>query len=290
MLKHYLLAARPKTLPAAIVPVWVGCALAWELAGKVDWLLALFTLLGAIWIQIATNLFNDAIDDEKGADTEARLGPQRVSASGLLSRRAVYSAALIFLLLACLTSIPLIQARGWIIVAIGLPSLYLSFGYTGGPFPLAYLGLGELFVILFFGLVAVGGTYFVQTGEWGWEAGVLGLQVGLLSAVLIAINNLRDVAEDRRSGKRTLAVRCGPEVVQRMVCAFVVLAMTLTICGHFYGARWFFLLSVPWLLVGVLCVNGVRRAEPGPSYNAFLAGAALQLLLFAISFTIAVML
>ncbi|MFP6898138.1 MAG: 1,4-dihydroxy-2-naphthoate octaprenyltransferase [Roseibacillus sp.] len=289
MLKSYLLAARPKTLPAAIVPVWVGCVLAWELAGRIDWALARFTLLGALCIQVATNLFNDAVDAEKGADTGARLGPVRVTASGMLSRRAVCLAAILFLVLACLVSIPLIQARGWVIIAIGLPSLYLSYGYTGGPLPLAYRGLGEIFVILFFGLVAVGGTYFVQTGEWGWEAQVLGLQVGLLSAVLIAINNLRDAEEDRGSGKRTIVVRFGPRVVQVLIRVMLMVALALTTCGHWYGARWFFLLSIPWLLLGVGVIRAVSRAKPGPAYNFYLALAALQLILFAGAFTVAVM-
>jgi 1,4-dihydroxy-2-naphthoate octaprenyltransferase len=288
MLKSYLLAVRPKTLPAAIVPVWVGCVLAWRLVGDLDGILALCTLLGALCIQGATNLFNDAVDAEKGADTAARLGPKRVTASGMLSKRAVYLGAVLFLVLACLAAIPLIQARGWVIIAIGLPSLYLSYGYTGGPLPLAYRGLGELFVILFFGVVAVGGTTFVQTGRWGWEAAVLGLQVGLLSAVLIAINNLRDVAEDRQSGKRTLAVRFGPRVVQLLIKGMILLAVALTTCGHWYGAPWFFLLSVPWFLLGITLVRAVARKAPGPIYNFYLALAALQLILFAVAFTVAV--
>ena len=288
MLKSYFLAARPRTLPAAIVPVWVGCVLARKYVGEVDWFLALFTLLGALCIQIATNLFNDAIDHEKGADTRERLGPQRASAGGLLSRRAVYGGAFIFLFLACLASVPLIQSRGWVIIAIGLPSLYLTYGYTGGPVPLAYLGLGELFVILFFGLVAVGGTFYVQTGEWLWPAGVVGLQVGLLSAVLIAINNLRDLKEDRESGKKTVAVLLGPRVLQQMAGGFVILAMILSLCGHYYGAGWFFLLSVPWFAVGVTGICGVKASPPGRHYNRYLAGAALQLVLFAVLFTVAV--
>jgi len=287
MLQSYTVAARPKTLPAAIVPVWVGCVLAWKLTGDIDWFLGLFTLLGALCIQIATNFFNDAIDHEKGADTQARMGPQRVTAGGLLSRRAVYAGAFFFVLLACLVSLPLVYSRGWVIVVIGLPSLYLSYGYTGGLAPLAYLGLGELFVILFFGVVAVGGTFFVQTGDWSWPAGVLGMQVGLLSAVLIAINNLRDLEEDRRSGKRTLAVRFGPGVLQRIISGFVLLAMSLSLCGYSYGAGWFFLLSVPWFVVGVICMRRVKASPPGPHYNRFLAGAALQLVLFAVLFTVA---
>ena len=288
MLKSYLIAARPKTLPAAFVPVWVGSLLAWRSAGSVDWYLALWTFLGAAAIQIATNFFNDAIDYERGADTEYRLGPQRVTASGLLSQRAVYGGAWACLIAACLCSLPLLQSRGWIIIAVGIPSLYLSYGYTGGSFPLAYLGLGEVFVILFFGLVAVGGSYFVQVGTWDWPAGVLGLQVGLLSAILIAVNNLRDVEEDRRSDKNTLAVRFGSVVIHRMITAFVVVAMMLSFLGSFYGAPWFPVLSIPWFLIGLFCVRGVKASPPSERYNRFLAIAAIQLMLFAMLFTVAV--
>ena len=134
-MKNWLLAARPKTLPAAIVPVWAGCVLAWKLQGSWNPWLAFCTLAGAICIQIATNFFNDAIDAQKGADTEKRLGPTRVTSSGLISRRAVFIAAGVFLFLATLCGVVLYQAVGWPIIAIGLPSLYLAYGYTGGPFP-----------------------------------------------------------------------------------------------------------------------------------------------------------
>ncbi|MBJ07241.1 MAG: 1,4-dihydroxy-2-naphthoate octaprenyltransferase [Verrucomicrobiaceae bacterium] len=287
-LRSYLLATRPKTLPAAIVPVWVGCALAWKMTGGIDPRLALFTVLSALCIQVATNLFNDVIDDQKGADTAGRLGPQRVTGSGLLSRRAVYLGAFVFIGLACVCSVPLIEARGWTIIAIGIPSLYLAYGYTGGPFPLAYLGLGEVFVVLFFGLVAVGGTFFVQTGMWSWPAGALGLQVGMLSAVLIAINNLRDVEEDRRSGKKTLAVRFGSTSLGVLNWIFVTGAFLLGFLGPQYGASWMPICSLSWLGLGIWCAAGTRRAPPGRRYNRYLAGAALQLVLFAGAFTAAV--
>jgi hypothetical protein len=166
LFKACFLAARPKTLPAAIVPVWTGCVLAWKLAGVFDLTLALCTLGGSVAIQIATNFFNDAIDAKKGADTARRLGPLRVTASGLLKSQTVMGLATGFLGLAFLCGVVLYQARGWPILAIGVPSLFFSYGYTGGPFPLAYRGLGELFVIGFFGLVAVTGTVFIQLGTW----------------------------------------------------------------------------------------------------------------------------
>ncbi len=174
--KACLLAARPKTLPAAIVPVWVGCVLAWKLTGHFDLVLALCTLGGAVAIQIATNFFNDAIDAGKGADTARRLGPTRVTAAGLMSPKSVMGLAALFLGIATALGVVLIHARGWPILAMGIPSMFLAYGYTGGPFPLAYRGMGELFVILFFGLVAVCGTVFIQTDTWPRESLLLGLQ------------------------------------------------------------------------------------------------------------------
>src|SRR6188474_1936600 len=163
--KALLLAARPKTLPAAVCPVVAGSALAWRLTHQFSWLLAVCTLLSTICIQVATNYFNDAEDAAKGADTAARLGPVRATASGLVSRRTMMMAGLAAVLAAALFSIPLLHACGWPILVIGIVSLLFSYGYTGGPWPLAYRGLGELFVMLFFGLVAVAGTVFVQTGH-----------------------------------------------------------------------------------------------------------------------------
>jgi 1,4-dihydroxy-2-naphthoate octaprenyltransferase len=286
-MKVWILAARPKTLPAAVVPVWVGCVLAWKLTGDFSLMLALCTLFGAMCIQVATNLFNDAIDDRKGADTAARLGPARVTASGILPRRTVYIGGILFLLAATGCGVPLFMERGWVMLAIGVVSFYLAYGYTGGPFPLAYLGLGELFVILFFGLAAVMGTVFVQLGEWRWEAVVVGLQVGLLSAVLITINNTRDVEEDRQTGKRTLAVRWGTGAMHTLLALMVQGAMWLTLAGRLYGMRWWFLLSVPLFGFGLTIVRMVKRSEPGPVYNSYLAMAGLQLLLFAAVFTVA---
>lgn len=282
--KSILLAARPKTLPAAIVPVWAGCVLAWKITGSFHLALALATLIGAIAIQIATNFFNDAIDHAKGADTEKRLGPKRVTASGLMSRKAVLGWAVGFLAIATVCGLILFQARGWPIIAIGLPSLFLAYGYTGGPFPLAYRGLGEIFVILFFGFIAVCGTVFVQTGAWRPEAFLLGGQIGLLSAVLISINNLRDHEEDASTGKRTLAVRCGP----KFAAMFIWLELKLAI---FTGLGWFYfqfpylaIAGVPVLLLGVRILWGILTTQPGPSYNRYLAFAGVQLIAFAAVF------
>ncbi|MFU8893163.1 MAG: 1,4-dihydroxy-2-naphthoate octaprenyltransferase [Luteolibacter sp.] len=281
-----LLAARPKTLPAAIVPVWLGCVLAWKLTGTIDWVLAGCTLGGALCIQIATNFFNDAIDHRKGADTADRVGPTRVTASGLMSPERVMRWAMVFCLAASVFGAVLVMARGWPILAIGIPSLLLAYGYTGGPFPLAYRGLGELFVVLFFGWIAVAGTVFVQTGIWSGEAILLGTQVGLLSAVLISVNNLRDRAEDATTGKRTLAVRLGPRYAIAIVWLEVKLAGFLGLGWMAFDLPYFAIASVPVFLIGLRILWGLLTMPPGPAMNRLLALGAAQLVFFAAAFHI----
>ena len=283
-MKNWLLAARPKTLPAAIVPVWAGCVLAWKLQGSWNPWLAFCTLAGAICIQIATNFFNDAIDAQKGADTEKRLGPTRVTASGLISRRAVFIAAGVFLFLATLCGVVLYQAVGWPIIAIGLPSLYLAYGYTGGPFPLAYRGMGEVFVVAFFGIIAVGGTVLIQMNQWREEAMLLGFQIGLLSAVLISINNLRDREEDASTGKNTMAVRLGDRGARFLVWLEVKVAAFCGLLWLKHGLAWLTLASLPLLTLGMFLLFRVFSEPAGKGMNSLLALAGIMLILFAISF------
>jgi 1,4-dihydroxy-2-naphthoate octaprenyltransferase len=286
-LKACVLAARPKTLPAAVVPVWAGCVLAWKLSGSFDFLLALCTLGGAVAIQIATNFFNDAIDARKGADTERRLGPTRVTASGMMQPQTVMRLATLFLGVAVLCGVVLYQARGWPIVVIGIPSLFLAYGYTGGPFPLAYRGMGELFVIGFFGLVAVAGTVFIQTGEWPREALLLGLQIGMLSSVLISINNLRDREEDATTGKRTLAVRAGPKVAVAVIWLEVKIAVFAGLGWIAFGQPSLAIAGAPVFLIGLRIIWGVLTFPPGPAFNRLLALGGVQLIFFAAAFHIA---
>lgn len=286
-IKSCVMAARPKTLPAAVVPVWAGCVLAWKLGGSFDGWLAGLTLAGALAIQIATNFFNDVIDARKGADTEKRLGPVRVTASGLMRPGVVTGLACGFLGVAVACGVGLFQARGWPIVAIGVPSLFLAYGYTGGPFPLAYRGLGECFVVVFFGWVAVVGTVFIQTGTWLTEGFLLGAQVGLLSAVLISVNNFRDRAEDATTGKRTLAVRWGPKAAAAVIWLEIKLAAFAGLAWVAFGRPELMWASLPVLVLGMRIIWGVFTLPPGPGFNRLLALGGAQLVLFAVVFHIA---
>lgn len=282
-------AARPKTLPAAVVPVWLGCILVYSSAGIFHSWLAISTLMGAICIQVATNFFNDAIDADKGADTAERIGPERVTSSGKMSRKQVYGWAFLFLAVATCFGVHLISARGWMVALIGLPSLYLSFGYTGGPVPLAYRGLGELFVIVFFGWIAVMGTVFIQTGQWTFASFLLGTQVGLLSAVLILVNNIRDREEDGKTGKNTLSVIWGAGNALRLLFGFTFIFYLLVIYWWWVERSAIYLLpyaSLP-LAIGI-CAGVKKQVSSGSSgYNKYLALSALHLLLFATLWTLA---
>ena len=237
-LNAWVLATRPKTLFAAIAPVLLGSALAFSQSqGNLP--AALAALLGAICIQIATNLANDYWDAKKGADTAERLGPVRVTASGLLKSRAVLIGMIVFFLIATAAGIFLTFRAGWPVVAIGLTSILFGILYTAGPYSLAYLGLGEVFTFLFFGLVATAGTYFVQTLSFSPEALWLGILPGSYSVVLIALNNLRDRETDQRANKKTLAVRFGERFARVEILLFLFVPSLVPLFFlPFHGGGW----------------------------------------------------
>jgi 1,4-dihydroxy-2-naphthoate octaprenyltransferase len=207
-LQIWILAARPKTLPAAAAPVIVGAAVA-AYESSFRFLPVLAALLGALLIQIGTNLANDVFDFKKGADTGERLGPTRVTQAGLLSPTQVMTGMWLTFFVAVLSGIYLVWIGGWPIVAIGLISIAAGIAYTGGPYPLGYNGLGDLFVFIFFGLVAVCGTYYVQALTISPLAVWSAVPMGFLATAILVVNNLRDIDTDAKAGKRTLAVRFG---------------------------------------------------------------------------------
>ncbi|KFE70354.1 1,4-dihydroxy-2-naphthoate octaprenyltransferase [Hyalangium minutum] len=284
-LKTWIMAIRPKTLTAALVPVAVGTGLAFG-AGVGRWLPALAALLGALLIQIGTNLTNDYYDFKKGADTEERLGPVRVTQSGLISPRTVLASAIGCFGLAILTGIYLVWIGGWPIVAIGLTSVLCGYAYTGGPLPLAYHGLGDIFVFVFFGLVAVTGTYYVQALTVSPAAWWAAVPVGALGTALLVVNNLRDAHTDVKANKRTLVVRLGTGAgkAEYLVLLAASFATPFILFGLGLASAWVFLalLSVP-LAVGPLKL--VLKAQ-GAALNAALGGTARLQLVFGLLFAV----
>jgi 1,4-dihydroxy-2-naphthoate polyprenyltransferase len=229
-LRAWLLALRLPTLPAAMAPVVVGASVAGAL-GVFRLLPALAALVGALLIQVATNLANDAIDAKKGADSEARVGPVRVVQAGLLSATAVWRATWAVMTMALAVGVYLVAVGGWPILVVGLLSLFLAIGYTGGPFPLAYLGLGDVFAFLFFGPIAVAGTVWVQARFLSVDALWAGVGVGALVTAILVVNNLRDRDTDLVAGKRTTAVRFGVHWAQRFYRALYFLAILVPALG-----------------------------------------------------------
>ncbi len=280
--KAWILAARPKTLSASAVPIIATTGMAYGLQHQLQWWIVTFALFSSFCIQIGTNFVNDAMDFKKGADTETRLGPMRVTQQGHFTFQQVMWMATGFFLAAIAFGVPLVFHGGWPIVAIGLISVLLGYGYTSGPFPLAYRGLGDLFVILFFGLVAVGGLYYLLTGTWDMNALILGLQIGLLSTILIAINNLRDIEADRLVNKKTLAVRLG-KTGGRFWIAFLCVAPFLT--GYYWLYQklwWVYIIPLISFPVGLFIAKRIFRTEPSSLYNKYLAMSSLFGMLFSI--------
>ena len=283
----WLAAARPKTLPAAVAPVLVGTALAVR-EGAFSLPIFACALVGSVFIQVGTNLSNDYSDARRGADTEDRLGPVRVTAGGLLPPRRVLLGTWLAFGIAVAAGSYLIWVTGWELLVAGVLSILAGVLYTGGPRPYGYEGLGEVFVFLFFGVVAVVGSYFAQTERVAWEAFALSVPVGLLATAILVVNNLRDAETDRRAGKRTLAVRLGRARTRRLYVVMVgaaFVAPLLVALGRGLeplGA----VLPLAAVALALPLVRTVRSRSDGASLNAALAGtgrllAAYSLLLSA---------
>ncbi len=237
-MKYWIMAARPKTLPAGASPVILGIALAYKTG--ICWWAALATLACCMLLQIGANLVNDYFDAAHGVDDKDRLGPQRVTQQGFLKPDKVKAAFLLCFALALALGVLLVMRGGWVIVAIGLASIAAAYLYTGGPKPLSYLGLGEVLAFVFFGPVAVAGTYYLQTLTFSKAAILVGMGPGLLSALLMSVNNLRDMESDRRTGKRTLALTLGEHKARIMCLSLLVLSwvIPLVYLGQTPGQWW----------------------------------------------------
>lgn len=278
---HWFLAARPKTLTQSLVPIFLGVWLA-KGSHEINWSIVLFTALAALLIQVGTNLINDALDCKKGADTTERLGPHRASQQGWFPMEQVFIAGIICFALAALCAIPLILHGGPLLLAMVAICIAFSYLYTGGPYPLAYYGLGDPFVLLFYGVAAVSFTYYLQTGTFALIALVAGTQIGLLSTVLIAINNLRDIEGDLKARKYTLAVRFGKSFA-RWEITFLISSAYLLGLFWLLNAQWTAALCpLATIPQAIKIINNIWRHEPGTVYNQFLADAALLHLSFGV--------
>ena len=288
--KVWLLAARPKTLGAAIAPVLIGTAMAWA-AGGFHALAAGCALLGAILIQIGTNFSNDYSDFLKGADTEDRKGPLRVTQAGLVTPEAMKRATVVVFALAVAAGGYLIWRGGWPVLLIGLLSILSGLLYTVGRYSLAYLGLADLFVLVFFGPVAVGGTYYVQTLTINDVVIVAGVAAGLLSVAILLVNNIRDVEEDRAANKKTLVVRAGRSFGVALYMACVLIAALIPVGLYFYTGQH------PWAMAVVLIlplawpiVQKLRHERAAMALNPLLGATGRLLLLYSLLFSIGWML
>ena len=282
----WLQAARPKTLPAAAVPVLVGAAAAYALGADIHWGVFAATLAAALLIQVGTNFANDYSDYVSGADHAGRLGPTRVTQSGLIPPAAVKRATYAAFGLALLIGLYLGWVGGWPIVAIGSVSIVCGFLYTGGPWPFGYHGLGDLFVFVFFGVVAVTGSAYLQAGHWSALALLASIPVGLLCTNILVVNNLRDLPTDRGAGKRTLAVRIGDRPTRWQYALFTVLAYAtpLALAWGRRGAGWYLL---PWFtapMAGVL-TRQVLGGTGGRDLNPVLERTGKLLLVFGMLFS-----
>jgi len=265
-----------------VAPVLVGTALAVS-EGALRPLAFACALVGSVFIQIGTNLSNDYSDARRGADTDDRLGPVRVTAGGLMPPRQVLVGTYLAFGIAVLAGVYLIAVAGVELLIVGVVSILAGVLYTGGPRPYGYEGLGELFVFLFFGVVAVTGSYFVQTERLSLEAVALSVPVGLLAAAIIVVNNVRDVDTDRRAGKRTLAVKLGRRRARGLFSVLLGLAFAWTVALALAGA------PTVWLLLGLVAaplgvplVRTVATRGDGPSLNAALAGSGRLLAVYSV--------
>jgi 1,4-dihydroxy-2-naphthoate polyprenyltransferase len=287
------MASRPRTLPAAIAPVLVGSATAYfaieETAGGPSFrVLAFFAaLVGSIFIQVGTNLANDYSDAKRGADTVDRLGPVRVTASGLAAPRRVLIATWVAFAIASISGIYLATVAGPVILLVGVVSILAGVLYTGGPRPYGYAGLGELFVFLFFGLVAVNGSYYVQLERLAWLPFGLSISIGAIATAILVVNNLRDIETDRRAGKNTLAVRLDRDGARRLYVALIAvayIALLVTVVAE--DGPWLALFGFLSLPLTVPAARPVLTRTDGPALNGALAATGRLLAAFGALVTI----
>lgn len=281
---YWLHASRPGTLSIAIAPVLAGTGLAWAQLGRLDWMVFLLAMVAATLIQIGTNLHNDSADYQSGGDDpETRLGPARATAKGWLTADQVRVGAIFCFCLAVLVGTYLVARGGWPILLAGLASIAAGWWYSGGSRPIAYTALGEFFVLAFFGIVAVVGSYYLQVGRFSSAAFVAGLIVGMPAAAVLVINNYRDLDNDRRIGRQTVAVRFGRrasriEYALLMVLPFALLPLLDSLATPQLSTAFPFLV-LPW---AAYLVYRFWTGLPGKIFNGYLVATARFQLLFVV--------
>jgi 1,4-dihydroxy-2-naphthoate octaprenyltransferase len=276
-------ASRPVTLTASIVPVIVGTVIANNYVSSIDVTFIFLILFSAIFLQIASNYFNDSIDFIKGADTSERLGPQRLSSTGNINPNTLLKAGSFCLIIALILGIPLVIKSGLPIFLIGVSSIFFAYLYTGGPKPLAYLGLGEVFAFLYFGVLAVSGTTFILTDNWVFESFIKGTQVGAFATALIGVNNFRDINQDIVANKFTLAARFGQTFQKNLVILFLILPLIVEAFSLIFGLHIknsFF--TFYFLLLNLSIVIKFFSAKPSKECNKFLGLISLAEILFCL--------
>ncbi len=288
-LSHWILAARPKTLPAAVAPVIIGSSCAYADSGF-SFLPAMAAMIGALLLQIGVNLANDYFDFKRGIDTVDRLGPARVTQQGLIPPHTVKNAMILVLLLSVLVGLYLIARGGWPLIIIGIASILSALSYSGGPWPLASHGLGDLFVFVFFGPVAVCGTYYVQVLNLSLGPFLYAVSMGFLITAILVVNNLRDIHTDKKSGKNTLAVRLGQRgsVVEYHLLVIGAFTVPMAMVAAKMASAWVLLVAVslPTAIGQMRAVHGKRGAD----LNPVLAGTAKVALWFGILLSIGLIL
>lgn len=290
-IRPWILAARPKTLPAGLAPVILGSALAFSV-GAFQWLPAILCLLFSILVQIGCNYANDYYDYRNGVDTKERIGFARMVNSGLIAPEAMKRAAYLILALALVVGSGLIYYGGWWLLVVGITSVVCAVAYTGGPYPIGYYGLGDLFVFIFYGLVAVVFTFYVQANYFTKEAFIVAAGCGLMAANIRLVNDLRDRETDAKAGKKTSAVRFGPffcyvQYFFSNLCAVVFVPVLLIM--EFNFSRWTLLSSL--LLIPALFAHAdLMRAETGEQYNKLLERTAKILLSYAVLLSVGIVL
>jgi 1,4-dihydroxy-2-naphthoate polyprenyltransferase len=289
-LSYWITAVRPRTLTLSLTPVVVGSALAWATNRKIDAVAVLAALLGSMFIQIGTNLHNDAADSERGGDGPDRVGPPRVTASGLLSGAIVKRGAIVCFMAAAILGFYLVIVGGWPVFVLGTLAILSGWAYTGGPLPIAYTPFGEMFVVAFFGIGAVCGTYWLCTADLGVAALVSGIALGLLSGAVLLVNNFRDIKADARVGRRTLAIVAGPRLTLWIYTGFTLLPFALLpFIGRAVpnGYVWPAFAALPPAL---LVIYRFIREPPGRGFNRILSQTVRVQFLFSALLTLGLLL